>query len=119
MSILSGAAYRRTSAAAALSAVKQADLEANLCNSSFSAECVSYLHKIMCNLYVCYHNFCLQFDKFCYLVGIATGYGLDARGGGSSSPGRVKNFHFSILSRPALGSTQPPIKLVPGALSRG
>jgi hypothetical protein len=31
-------------------------------------------------------------------------------GGGSWSPGRVKNFHFSISSRPALGSTQPPIK---------
>jgi hypothetical protein len=37
--------------------------------------------------------------------GIATGYRLDDRGDGSSSPGRVKNFHFSISSRPALGST--------------
>jgi hypothetical protein len=46
-------------------------------------------------------------------------YGLDDQGGGSSSPGRVKNFHFSISSRPALGSTQPPIKWVPGALSWG
>jgi hypothetical protein len=36
-----------------------------------------------------------------------------------SSPGRVKNFHFSISSRLALGSTQPPIKWVPGALSWG
>jgi hypothetical protein len=52
-------------------------------------------------------------------VGIATGYGLDEKGGGSSSPGRVKNFHFSISSRPALGSTQPPTKWVPGALSPG
>jgi hypothetical protein len=52
-------------------------------------------------------------------VGIATGYGLEDQGGGSSSPGRVKHFHFSISSRPALGSTQPPIKWVPGALSRG
>jgi hypothetical protein len=52
-------------------------------------------------------------------VGIATGYGLDDQGGESSSPGRVKNFQFSISSRPALGSTQPPIKWVPGALSRG
>jgi hypothetical protein len=29
-------------------------------------------------------------------VGIAIGYGLDDRGGRGSSPGRVKNFHFSI-----------------------
>jgi hypothetical protein len=33
--------------------------------------------------------------------------------------GRVNNFHFSISSGPALGSTQPPIQWVPGALSRG
>jgi hypothetical protein len=46
-------------------------------------------------------------------VGIATGYGLDDQGDGSSSPSRVKNFHFSRSSRPALGSTQPPIKWVP------
>jgi hypothetical protein len=37
-------------------------------------------------------------------VSIATGYGLDDRRGGSSSPGRVNNFHFSISSRPALGT---------------
>jgi hypothetical protein len=36
-----------------------------------------------------------------------------------SSPGRVKNFHFSMLSRPALGSAQPPIQWVPGDLFRG
>jgi hypothetical protein len=52
-------------------------------------------------------------------VGIATGYGLDDKGGGSSSPNKVNNFYFSISSRPALGSTQPPVKWVPGALSRG
>jgi hypothetical protein len=28
----------------------------------------------------------------------------------SSSPGGVKNFHFSVTFRPALGSTQPPIQ---------
>jgi hypothetical protein len=42
-------------------------------------------------------------------VGIATGYG----------PGRVKNFLFSKSSRPAVGSTQSPNQLVPGALSSG
>jgi hypothetical protein len=52
-------------------------------------------------------------------VGIATGYGLDDRGGRSSSLGRVKNFLFSTSLRPALGSSQPPIKWVPRALSPG
>jgi hypothetical protein len=37
----------------------------------------------------------------------------------SSSPGRTKNFLFSKSSRPALGSTQPPIQWVPRALSPG
>jgi hypothetical protein len=31
----------------------------------------------------------------------------------------VKNFLFSMSSRPALGSTQPPIQWLPGALSQG
>jgi hypothetical protein len=39
--------------------------------------------------------------------------------GRSSSPGRVKNFRFSMSSRPALGSTQPHLQRVPGALSPG
>jgi hypothetical protein len=48
---------------------------------------------------------------------LATGW--TPRGSRNSSPDRVTNFHFSISSRPNLGSTQPPIKWVPGALSRG
>jgi hypothetical protein len=39
--------------------------------------------------------------------------------GRGSSPGRVKNFHFSMLWRPALGSTQPRIQLVPGVKRPG
>jgi hypothetical protein len=39
--------------------------------------------------------------------------------GRSSSPGTVKNFLFSTSSRPALGSTQPPVQWVPDALSAG
>jgi hypothetical protein len=52
-------------------------------------------------------------------VGIATGYRPDNRGVGVPSPGRVKNFLSSTSSRPALGSTQPAIQWVLGALSPG
>jgi hypothetical protein len=51
------------------------------------------------------------------VVGIATGYGLDDLRGRSSIPGRVKTFLFPKSSRPALGSTQPPIQWVPCTLS--
>jgi hypothetical protein len=50
-------------------------------------------------------------------VGIATGYGLDDWAVRVKNPGKDKNFIFSTSSRPALGSTQPPIQWVPGALS--
>jgi hypothetical protein len=39
--------------------------------------------------------------------------------GQSSSPGREKNFLFSVSSRLVLGPTQPPIQWVPGVLSPG
>jgi hypothetical protein len=48
-------------------------------------------------------------------VGIAPDYGLHDCGVGV----RVKIFHFSMSSRSALGSTQPPIQWIPGALSLG
>jgi hypothetical protein len=46
-------------------------------------------------------------------VGIATAYRLNDREVKSSNPCKVKNFHFSISSRPALGSTHHPIQGVP------
>jgi hypothetical protein len=49
------------------------------------------------------------------VVGIATAYGPRGR---ISSPSMIKNFHFSLSSRPALGSTLPPLLWVLEALSR-
>jgi hypothetical protein len=46
-------------------------------------------------------------------VVIATAHGLDGPG---SIPGS-KIFHFPTASRPTLGSSQPPIQWVPGAIS--
>jgi hypothetical protein len=48
-------------------------------------------------------------------VGISSGYGLDDRGVGVRVP--VGSRIFSKSSRPALGSTQPPIQWVRGTLS--
>jgi hypothetical protein len=42
-----------------------------------------------------------------------------ATAGSKLGPRRIKNFHFSISSRPALGPTQNPIQWVPGTLSSG
>jgi hypothetical protein len=47
---------------------------------------------------------------------MATGYGLDDRGVGVLVPVRLQIILLSS-SRPILGLTQPPIKLVSGALS--
>jgi hypothetical protein len=52
-------------------------------------------------------------------VGKATGYGLDDRRVGVRVTVGVKNFHFSISSRPALRLTQPPIQWVPADVPRG
>jgi hypothetical protein len=51
------------------------------------------------------------------VVGITTDYRLDDRGVAVRVP--VRSTIFSTSSRPALGSTQPPIQWVPGALSPG
>ena len=54
-----------------------------------------------------YYNICGP----CSSVGIGAGYGLDDPGI-ESRWGR----DFPHLSRPSLGSTQPPVQLVPGLL---
>lgn len=57
----------------------------------------------------------LKLDWYCCsrsqdsAFGIATGYKLAYLGVGVASPSRMKNFLFSVLYRPALGSAQLPI----------
>jgi hypothetical protein len=53
------------------------------------------------------------------VVSITTGYKIGRPWGQSLSHGNVKNFLFSMSSKPALGPTQPPIEWVPGALPSG
>jgi hypothetical protein len=50
---------------------------------------------------------------------MAPGYRLDDRGLRVQVPRGVKNFHFFMSSRLALGLTQPPIQWVVGSLSLG
>jgi hypothetical protein len=50
-------------------------------------------------------------------VGTATGYQLDDRAVGVELP--LRSFLFSVSSRPALGTTQPPLQWVPETLFLG
>jgi hypothetical protein len=50
---------------------------------------------------------------------IVSDYGLDNRAAGVRSPEGTKIFPLASVSRPALGSTQPPVQWVPWVLSPG
>jgi hypothetical protein len=58
------------------------------------------------NYCVYYYVYCIQLAQDS-VVSIVTGYGLDDRG--VRVRVLVGSRIFSVLSRPALGSTQPPI----------
>jgi hypothetical protein len=86
--------------------------------------CSSYTHAWQCCLINHTDTFTFTEDKIigllqhCHVMRLATGW--TTRGGGrNSSPGGGKNFHFSMLSRQALGPIQPPIQWVPRSLSPG
>jgi hypothetical protein len=70
------------------------------------------------------HNFHFNyippyFGSWDSAVGIANGYGLDGRWVGVRFAVGASFFLLSTSSRPVLGPTQPPIRLVPGTLSPG
>jgi hypothetical protein len=69
-------------------------------------------------------GFLPSYDKLysearCRAVGIAMRYGLEDRGIRSSSLVRVKNFHFSISSIPALRYIQPSMQWIQRAPNLG
>jgi hypothetical protein len=64
-----------------------------------------YLHLIFLHIYKIFYS------------GIALGYGPDDQE--FESHQRLGIFLFTIMSRLALGPTQPPIQCIPGALSLG
>jgi hypothetical protein len=59
----------------------------------------------------------LDFSSHNYLNFVSLGYGLDDRG--FESRQELEILLFTTVSRPALGSIQPPIQWIPGALSLG
>jgi hypothetical protein len=65
--------------------------------------------KAMSNIYVL-----LIYQSQERVVGIATGCGLDDRGVGVRVPVGSRILSSPKSSRPALGSTQPPIQWIPG-----
>jgi hypothetical protein len=78
-------------------------------------------HAILKYLLSIFEILCLGIDQYFIneshsgsSVGTVTSYLLEHRGIGVRVPGRLKNFHFSISSRPALGPTRPPIQRVDG-----
>jgi hypothetical protein len=79
-----------------------------------------YLHFPTClhDLVLKFLFICLTLESRDSAVGIATDK-LDDQGVGVRVPVGGKHFHFSMSSRPALGSTQPPIQWIPGPLFLG
>jgi hypothetical protein len=70
----------------------------------------------------------VYFIQFCFLIvhsgswvakSVVSGYGLEDRAIEVRSRQRQEIFPLTSVSRPALGSTQPPVQLVPGVLSPG
>jgi hypothetical protein len=52
-------------------------------------------------------------------VSTVSGYGLNDRAIGIRSPAGTKDFSSTLVSRPALSPTQPPVQWVKGVLSPG
>jgi hypothetical protein len=52
-------------------------------------------------------------------VSIVSDYGLDDRAIRVRSTAEAKDLYSSLVSRPALRPTQPPVQLVPGSFPRG
>jgi hypothetical protein len=74
------------------------------------------IHRCACILIQCYDRLCglneLKLVSCGGVICIATDFRTERPRVRSSTPCKVKSFHFSISSRLALGCTQPPIQLI-------
>jgi hypothetical protein len=90
----------------------------DLCSLAVISQVLRFIcfYKVITNVY---NDYIYNFQSRGSVVRYSDWLRVGRLRGRSLSPDRVKNFLLSKLSRPALGSTQPPIQWVPGALSGG
>jgi hypothetical protein len=118
--------YRSIPHSHLMSLLNQSSLQVSLsqCATPSSLSCLSFsLYPFFCFVSCLSFRTCPQSSPDILSLFLITSYSYSdwLRAGRlrsrSSSPDRVKNLLFSTASRPALGSTQPPLQWVPTVLS--
>jgi hypothetical protein len=87
--------------------------EKSLLNSNASPQCQPGTN-LICTLIINFYETMAVFKELGQLSQYSDWLRAGRPSDRSSSPGRVKNFLFPTLSRPALGSTQPSVQWLSG-----